>query len=348
MPEPAIVYVHGNGNKVRKDLLKSHWDRALFGRDMGAASRMAYWAPLRYPEPLPDHGGADPSAGGGPAPGGTSGRETDRESVRESLRVTGREPGIPAGEEPGAGVPETPEEFVERTLRTARADAGPATEGPAADHAVDGVAEAELAGWLARMTYAAETFDRGEDTLPAPVPGVGVRALPLPVFLRSPIFKLLVERTFEDVHAYFFGGAGEAMREVVRTELAQVGDGPLVVLGHSLGSILAYEVLREEHRDVSLFVTVGSPLGIAEVQDRLARPSAVPAGVAAWVNVSDLRDLVALDHWLRSEYAPPERVTDHLVKNDSDNHHGIGEYLRSAPVQAHVRAVFNHLAGGQS
>ena len=50
----TVLYVHGNGNKVRKDRLKLDWDRALFGRDMGDKSVMAYWASLRYPEPLPD------------------------------------------------------------------------------------------------------------------------------------------------------------------------------------------------------------------------------------------------------------------------------------------------------
>ena len=51
---PVIVYIHGNGNKVRSDLLKRQWDQALFGRDAGEQTRMAYWAPLLHPEPLPD------------------------------------------------------------------------------------------------------------------------------------------------------------------------------------------------------------------------------------------------------------------------------------------------------
>ena len=52
--QPRVVYVHGNGNKVRSELLKSQWDRALFGSDMADLSRMAYWAPVRYDRPLPD------------------------------------------------------------------------------------------------------------------------------------------------------------------------------------------------------------------------------------------------------------------------------------------------------
>ncbi|MFD7256995.1 hypothetical protein [Streptomyces sp. NPDC059874] len=328
MTDATIVYVHGNGNKVRKELLKSQWDRALFGTDMGAASRMAYWAPLRYEDPLPD-GAPDPAAGG-PAP---------------------------VEELPTAATSLTPEEFIERTLAEARRESGPLPEAPAVESRSARAGEEGLAKWLAKMTYSAETLDRSWDgaTAPAglapmdPSPDLDLdlrEALPLPGFLRSPVFELLVGVTFKDVHAYFFGGVGEAMRDVVRGELADVGGGPLVVVGHSLGSIIAYEVLREARRDVSLFVTVGSPLGITEIQDLLARPTAVPSGVAAWSNASDLRDLVALDHWLRPEYGPPAFVTDHLVRNDSANHHGIREYLACEPVRSQVRALFGRLATG--
>ncbi|MEU9300075.1 hypothetical protein [Streptomyces sp. NPDC048269] len=310
MDGATVLYVHGNGNKVRKELLKSQWDRALFGTDMGAASRMAYWAPIRYGTPLPDDE-PDPLSGGPP----------------------------PVRELPDTGVPQTPEEFIEHTLREARRKAGPALGRRSAQ-----AGEEDLADWLAKMTYSAETLGRAEDAVPAPASSYLTEALPLPLFMRAPVFELLVKLTFEDVYAYFFGGVGEAMREVVRGELAGVRDGPLVVLGHSLGSVIAYEVLREERRDVTLFVSAGSPLGITEVQDRLALPTAVPAGVAAWSNVSDLRDLVALDHWLRPEYGPPGLVTDHLVRNDSGNHHGIAEYLGSAPVRHAVRALFGRVA----
>ena len=43
-----------NGNKVRAYLLKRQWDQALFGADVGDASRMAYWAALPHEQPLPD------------------------------------------------------------------------------------------------------------------------------------------------------------------------------------------------------------------------------------------------------------------------------------------------------
>ncbi|WP_406473448.1 hypothetical protein [Streptomyces platensis] len=306
---PRVVYVHGNGNKVRAEVLKSQWDTALFGRDMAEASRMAYWAPVRYPEPLPDL-----------RPDPLDGRT---ELIEESPAAVDR-----AATEP-------PEDFVARTLGEARLDAGEiALEGRA------GADESALVDWLRNMTYLADTLARaGEPEEPgAELP---LETLPLPRSGRTAVFRLLVKHAFKDVHAYFFGGAGPAMREVVKETLAGVDGGPLVVVGHSLGTILAYEVLMELGREVELLVTVGSPLAITEVQDHLARPPAVPAGVSAWHNASDLRDLVALDHTLRPEYAPQERVTDLLVTNDSGNHHGISEYLSQHEVRAPVQRIFD-------
>ncbi|GAA2607104.1 alpha/beta fold hydrolase [Streptomyces tubercidicus] len=307
--QPRVVYVHGNGNKVRAELLKSQWDTALFGRDMAEASRMAYWAPVRYPAPLPDF-----------QPDPLDGRT---EPVEESAAAVDR-----AGTEPA-------EEFVARTLGEARLDAGEiALEGRA------GADESALVDWLRDMTSLADTL-AGSEEPEEPGAELPLEALPLRRSGRTAVFRMLVKHAFKDVHAYFFGGAGPAMRAVVEETLAGVDGGPLVVVGHSLGTIIAYEVLMEQGREVELLVTVGSPLAITEVQDHLSRPPAVPAGVAAWRNASDLRDLVALDHTLRPEYAPPERITDLLVTNDSSNHHGISAYLSQHEVRAPVQRIFD-------
>ncbi|MFJ9412757.1 alpha/beta fold hydrolase [Streptomyces sp. NPDC101227] len=311
-PRPTVVYIHGIGNKVRAELLKSQWDSALFGRDMGGASRMAYWASLRYETPLPDSR-SDPLDGG----------------LRHSMERAG-----PHGTE-------GPEEFIGRTLAEARFAAGDGTRaagpGPAAEDA--------LADWLRDMVYLADALaesDRTEEAGPAdePLP----EALPLPRPARKAVFRLLVQHTFKDLHAYFFGGDGPAIRETFKNALEGLDGGPVVVVGHSLGSVVAYEVLAEWQGEVQLLVTVGSPLAITEVQDQLARPPAVPPGVLAWRNASDLRDLVALDHTLRPEYAPQDRVTDLLVANDSPNHHNVTQYLANQQVREPVQRIFNCLA----
>lgn len=284
----TIVYVHGNGNKVREELLKAQWDEALFGRAMGERTRMAYWRPLRYPEPLPD-----------PA--------FDEVDV---LPVSPLEAAAPP--------------VVAPTPAFVAAEAEPADP---------------LRGWLERMSYSADAVIAGESAMPPA--SSAFEALPFPRELRTAAFRALVALTFKDVHAYFFGGMAEPMRAVLRRALDGV-DGPVVVLAHSLGTIIAYDVLREQRpapREVPLLLTVGSPLGVQEVQDLITRPLEVPAGVGAWRNVSDARDVVALDHTLRPAYVPPDVCTDFTVINDSANHHGIREYLRTVPVREAVLAL---------
>ncbi|MCX4539559.1 hypothetical protein [Streptomyces sp. NBC_01565] len=334
--DTRVVYVHGNGNKVREELLKSQWDDALFGADLGAASRMAYWAPLRYPAPLGDDG-SDPLDGSAPA-----------------AAPDGPEHPGPRGSGPRPDA-EPADAFIARTLAEARHDAAPGdaeSVPPAPDATGDPAgAEAALGDWLRDMTYLGDTLAEGESQNTVPGSDPGLEALPLPRPVRTAIFRLLVEHTYKDVHAYLFGGAGPAMREVFRRALDAVAvpdGGRLVVVSHSLGTIVAYEALREEQRDVDLLVTVGSPLAITEIRDALAKPPAVPAGVSAWCNASDPRDLVALDHTLRPEYAPADRVSDHLVTNDSGNHHGIREYLATKPVRDPVLALFRGLAAGRT
>ncbi|MFC8916940.1 hypothetical protein ACFT5C_14330 [Streptomyces sp. NPDC057116] len=284
-----MIYVHGSGNKVRPELLRSQWDRALFGEDLGDASLMAYWASVRHGSPLPDTA-PDPLDGG---PEGARGAEEDMPaSVRD----------------------EPPEEFVARTLGEAWFEsATPAPEGPWTGEPGD-----PLGGWLRDMTYLADTMAESAAA-------------------RRAVLRTLVKGTFKDALAYFFGGARDAVRGVLTAELEKAGDTPPVVVGHGLGSVVAYEVLAGSGREAGLLVTLGSPLAVAEVQGHLAAAPAVPPGVHAWLNASDPRDLVALDHTLRPEYAPADRVTDVLVSNDSANHHGVAAYLGDARVREACR-----------
>ena len=276
----TIVYVHGNGNQVGAELLKSLWDRALFGREMGERSRMAYWAAVRYDEPLPDS-----------------------EAWGE---LETRELGTP--------MPEPTASFVARVKAEVAADS-PRELARAED---------PLDDWLERMSYTADALAEGQ-----------AEVLPLQRDERVVFFRGLVELVFKDVWAYFFGGYRERMRKVVRDALRDL-DGPVIVLGHSLGSIIAYDVLREPaegDRQIPLLLTAGSPLAVAEIQDLVTRPLEVPAGVVAWRNVADRRDLVALDPTVRPEYLPAEACTDFAVRNDSFTHHAIREYLSTAPVR---------------
>ena len=48
----TAVYVHGIGNQPQEQVLIVRWDRALFPKDMGERTRMAYWVNrARHPQP---------------------------------------------------------------------------------------------------------------------------------------------------------------------------------------------------------------------------------------------------------------------------------------------------------
>ena len=107
-------------------------------------------------------------------------------------------------------------------------------------------------------------------------------------------------------------------------------DEKLVVVGHSLGSIVAYRLLRREgvfDRPIELLMTLGSPLGITAVREALA-PIGFPAKVDRWFNAYDNRDAVAL-HPLNDTYFNVKPSIENYgdIENNTKNHHGIGGYL---------------------
>jgi len=113
-------------------------------------------------------------------------------------------------------------------------------------------------------------------------------------------------------------------------------DGPAVVVAHSLGSVVAYGVLREHPAagrwDVPLLLTLGSPLAVRAIRDVLAAraPLRVPAPVRRWVAVRDRRDALALhglgpDAFPLRPPAPP--VEELVVANAAPGHHAAAVVL---------------------
>jgi hypothetical protein len=109
-----------------------------------------------------------------------------------------------------------------------------------------------------------------------------------------------------------------------------------VMIGHSLGSIVAYEALCAHPRwPVRTLVTLGSPLGVRKlIFDRLRPPPRVeasgqllgvwPSAVEHWINVADIGDVVALVKDLRPLFG--QRVLNLLVHNGA-HAHDIQPYL---------------------
>jgi hypothetical protein len=102
-------------------------------------------------------------------------------------------------------------------------------------------------------------------------------------------------------------GVGAAVRAALRIKLetAWRDSEPVLLFGHSLGSVIAYDTLWElthEHGskgEVSLLITFGSPLATHFVQRSVAGAKAVgaaryPHNIRRWVNLTARGDTTAL------------------------------------------------------
>jgi len=158
-----------------------------------------------------------------------------------------------------------------------------------------------------------------------------------------------VRNFYREVSGYLHGtpGMADEMRGRVRSAIER-NDGPLVLVAHSLGSIIAFDVLSEPAlagRGIS-FITVGSPLGLGPAQDHLrawrgSRPIEIPNGVDTWRNFQAAGDPVAVGTGLedlRSDYAPSLRVHATEVQNEAEWHHAFSGYLDTPEVRDTIYA----------
>lgn len=120
-----------------------------------------------------------------------------------------------------------------------------------------------------------------------------------------------------------------------------------VVVAHSLGTVVAYNMLTElgtaRGWNVPLFITLGSPLAVTEIRKTmrgLGGPLRCPPCAGAWFNAMDERDIVALyplttTHFPIDPAVPAiENKTD--VRNRTENRHGIAGYLDDAEVARRI------------
>jgi pimeloyl-ACP methyl ester carboxylesterase len=140
-----------------------------------------------------------------------------------------------------------------------------------------------------------------------------------------------IQLLLRDVYVYCTRrGIAEAVEEIVR---AEIDIEPTVVVAHSLGTVVAYNILRNDPRSLQVrkLVTVGAPLAIRAVRKNLV-PLKSPKA-EAWFNAFDPRDIVALNPLNAANFpVVPKIVNKGDVDNFTENRHGIAGYLSDAAV----------------
>lgn len=150
----------------------------------------------------------------------------------------------------------------------------------------------------------------------------------------------MLDRFTRDVWIYLkFPLARRRINAIVNA--AMPPKGKVFVLGHSLGSVVAYDVVRgASDIVVPLLTTVGSPLGVRKISEML-EPLRYPEVVEDWFNAYDHRDIVALRPLDRMNFPVDPDIENYgEVHNQTDNAHGIVGYLNNREVaQRLFRAI---------
>jgi len=152
------------------------------------------------------------------------------------------------------------------------------------------------------------------------------------------VSQTTIEVFLRDVYLY-------VKRDVVRNALdAIVADmlkpDTALVVGHSLGTVVAYNVLGAAAQRIPLYVTVGSPLGIRAIRKTLV-PIRNPVGNKGWYNAYDEHDIVSLYPLDKDNFdVNPAIANNGTVQNWTDNRHGIAGYLDDVNVAKTIRSGF--------
>jgi hypothetical protein len=167
--------------------------------------------------------------------------------------------------------------------------------------------------------------------------------------------EILKVRLVDLATYYSDEGKRDDLRVRLRKKLEDNKDKRIMLIAHSMGSIVAYDVLRNLGRDmpgleISHLVTIGSPLGLPYVLQKIREENAsirTPSIVKRWTNLADRRDPVAVDVHLQDEFEPNDQgvaVEDRLIINTyvsprgKQNFHKIYGYLRAPEMTSVVKA----------
>lgn len=156
------------------------------------------------------------------------------------------------------------------------------------------------------------------------------------------MMKGVLQKTEKETKRYFKNEKNVAcdIREILKKQLRPIlqNNEKVLLIAHSLGSVIAYDVLWElSHIEnlpgkVDMFLTIGSPLGMNYVQRRLAGHDYTdikkyPSNIHHWVNISAEGDITALDRIFADDFS--EMIELGLIDSIEDHCEGIYNFFRN-------------------
>jgi len=163
-----------------------------------------------------------------------------------------------------------------------------------------------------------------------------------------------LRRYLRVVYAYInFKNVSGPIDDMVLAKVDESANEPTLLVGHSLGSVIAYNALNARPKvPWRGFVTLGSPLGIKAIKDGLPKyDPRIPSfkknhwekhSSAHWINAFDPRDIVALNPLKEPFWEPSKAIHNQShINNHTSNKHGIAGYLSDARVAEAINAALS-------
>jgi hypothetical protein len=155
--------------------------------------------------------------------------------------------------------------------------------------------------------------------------------------------QTVVELRTRDVWVYLTQlGIRKRINDIVAAAIPDTE--PCIVVAHSLGTVVAYNVLmlRASRANVKALFTIGSPLGIEAISSRLPsdiKPRKAPSEIGTWFNARDAQDTVALYEIKQKSFPGLPEIQNYTVVNNSSNHHDIERYLEDRTIAGAIGAA---------
>ncbi len=211
--------------------------------------------------------------------------------------------------------------------------------------------------------------DAGEGPFPSPEPEAEqTLSTPLGLVYRgvdqiqtatgaTPVDDVILRNRFDDLwHYHQETSFAQEVRRRLCDEIVRHAGSRVLLIAHSMGSLIAYDVLRMLERDapavrIDHLATLGSPLGLSEVKMKIASENGatrVPNNVGCWSNMADRRDVATIAGDLAADYGPNDYgtairdmsvVNAYLRPGGEPNPHKSYGYLRTPEMSA-IAAAF--------
>ena len=307
----VVVYVHGIGEQPSAATLMRQYDKALFGQEVGERSRLAYWADILHPQGNTEAALARVMSVGG--------ARTDSALTDDDLNRL-----LPSEAD-------WPDDVRDQMLRLGCSrQREPASRRAAIEwgrRLTDQMQAAALGGSESELAVKWQSANVGRSSS---VGRFNAKVLPAGPF-REWLTRQLTWLFMDDVYQYLFHAEIQERIQARLRDLLVPGGGPYVIVSHSLGTVIAHDVLHQLSREagdrlrVPLWIMLGSPLGIDEVQDGIERGAggqlSSPTVVTEWRNYADPLDPVALDKTVADEFrkGTHQSITDELNFQNLDS-----------------------------